>query len=68
MLKGFYIIQRFDGEKWVDYSCHYFFSPIGKVLRQYKYFKEKHPAERFRIAKGKEDIGAFFNHATQVRD
>lgn len=68
MMKDFYIIQRFDGEKWVDYSCHYFFSPIDKVLRQYRYFKWKHPAERFRIAKGKKDIGDFFNPATQRSD
>lgn len=65
MLKDYFIIQRFDGEKWVDYSCRYFFTPIGKVLRQYAYFKEKYPMERFRIAKGKEDIGAFFDPTAQ---
>lgn len=66
VMKDFYIIQRFDGKKWVDYSCHYFYSPIGKVLRQYMYFKEKHSTERLRIARGKEDIGAFFSLAAQV--
>ena len=47
------IIQRFDGEKWVNYSCHYYLSTLGEVLKQYDYFRNKYPEERFRIAKGK---------------
>ena len=61
MMSNFLIIQRFDGEKWVDYSCHYFYTSFEKVLRQYAYFKWKHPSELFRIAKGKEDISDFFD-------
>lgn len=47
------IIQRFDGEKWVNYSCHYYLTTLDKVLKQYDYFRNKYPEERFRIAKGK---------------
>lgn len=60
MMNSFLIIQRFDGEKWVNYSCHYYFTSFDKVLKQYAYYREKFPKEHLRIAKGKKDISDFF--------
>ena len=52
VLLKFFIIQRFDGEEWVNYSCHYYLTPLGKVLKQYEYFRKEHPEKQFRIARG----------------
>ena len=51
-LHDYIIIQRLEKGKWVDCSCHYFYSP-KLAFREYDYLKLKNPEETYRIAKGK---------------
>ena len=55
-------IQRLDGGKWVNYSCHFYYSLPRNVFNQYAYFKRKYPGERFRIVKGHKEVQTVFDN------
>ena len=56
MMRNYLIVQIFDGNKWVNYSCHYFFSEPRMVFAQYAYWKRKNPGKLFRIARGRANV------------
>lgn len=60
MLKRCYMIQRMDGDQWVNYSCHYFITPLEKVLRQYAASRRAEPGKRFRIVKLRAHVDPLF--------
>ena len=54
------MIQRLEGDKWVNYTCHYFCTQPAKVLLQYDAIRHKEPDRRFRIVHGRATIDPVF--------
>ena len=60
MLMKYVMFQRLEGDKWVNCSCHYIFTPHAKILMQYDDMRRREPGKRFRIVKGRCNVGPPF--------